>query len=106
LFLDGHLAAPGLLAHVIVSKFGDHLPLYRLEHIFGRSGVSLVRSTLCDWLADSATLLRPLYQVMVQEVLPSWVIQTEDTPVQVQDKTRDKTRQGRVWDYWGDAYHP
>jgi transposase len=100
------LAAPGLLAYVIVSKFGDHLPLYRLEHIFGRSGVSLRRSTLCDWLADSATLLRPLYQVMVQEVLQSWVIQTDDTPVQVQDKTRDHTRQGRVWDYWGDAYHP
>jgi transposase len=100
------LAAPGLLAYVIVSKFGDHLPLYRLEHILGRSGVSLVRSTLCDWLADGATLLRPLYQIMVQEVLQSWVIQTDDTPVQVQDKTRDRTRQGHVWDYWGDAYHP
>src|SRR5579871_6747697 len=100
------LAAPGLLAYVIVSKYSDHLPLYRLEHILGRSGVALRRSTLCDWLADSATLLRPLYQIMVQEVLQSWVIQTDDTPVPVQDKDRDRTRQGHVWDYWGDVYHP
>lgn len=100
------LAAPGLLAYVIVSKFGDHLPLYRLEHIFGRGGVTLRRSTLCDWLADSATVLRPLYEIMVQAVLQSWVIQTDDTPVPVQDPRLSKTRQGRVWVYWGDLIHP
>lgn len=55
------LPGPGLLAHVIVSKYGDHLPLYRLEHIFGRWGVPLSRRTLCDWLPACAALLRPLY---------------------------------------------
>lgn len=100
------LAAPGLLAYVIVSKFGDHLPLYRLERIFARQGMSLARSTMGDWLAACAELLQPLYQRLVQEVLQSWVIQTDDTPVRVLHDDRDRTRQGRVWDYWGDAYHP
>jgi transposase len=52
------LAGPGLLAHVIVSKFCDHLPLYRYERMLARFGVNLSRSTLCDWLAQSAALLR------------------------------------------------
>src|SRR5262249_44347455 len=52
------LAGPGLLAHVIVSKFCDHLPLYRCERMLARFGVNLSRSTMCDWLAQSATLLR------------------------------------------------
>jgi transposase len=54
------LAGPGLLAHRIVSKFCDHLPLYRCERMVARFGVNLARSTLCDWLAQSAALLRPL----------------------------------------------
>jgi transposase len=100
------LAAPGLLAHVIVSKFADHLPLYRLERMFARQGVPLARQTLCDWLARSAELLTPLCQMMIQQVLHSRVIQTDDTPVPVQDSTRDHTRQGRVWVYHGDVAHP
>ena len=100
------LPAPGLLAYLIVSKFGDHLPLYRLEHIFARQGVNLKRSTLCDWLLATAEVLRPLYRVLVDEVFQSWVVQTDDTPVSVQEPGRGKVRQGHVWDYWGDAYHP
>jgi transposase len=100
------LAAPGLLAHVIVSKFADHLPLYRLERMFARQGVALARQTLCDWLARSAELLTPLCQLMIQHVLHSRVIQTDDTPVPVQDDSRDHTRQGRVWLYHGDGEHP
>src|SRR5205823_994256 len=57
------LAGPGLLAHVIVSKFCDHLPLYRCERMLARFGVTLSRSTLCDWLAQSAALLRPLWEL-------------------------------------------
>ncbi len=100
------LAAPGLLAHVIVSKFGDHLPLYRQAQQLGRQGVSLSRSTLCGWLKQSADLLTPLCQLMTQEVLRSLVVQSDDTPVGVLDACRDATRQGRVWVYLGDLAHP
>jgi transposase len=100
------LPGAGLLAHVIVSKYGDHLPLYRLEHIFSRWGVPLARQTLCDWLPTCAELLRPLYQLMEDYVLQSWVLGTDDTPVTVQNAGRDGTHAGRVWVYWGDAYHP
>ncbi len=100
------LPGAGLLAHVIVSKYGDHLPLYRLEHIFARQGVPLARSTLCAWLPACAELLRPLYEVLRQRVLQAWTIQTDDTPVPVQDATRGRTRPGRVWVYWGDATQP
>ena len=72
------LPGAGLLAHVIVSKYGDHLPLYRLEHIFSRWGVSLARQTLCDWLPACAELLRPLYQLMAEYVLQSWVLGTDE----------------------------
>src|SRR5262249_23932707 len=78
------LAGPGLLAHLIVSKFCDHLPLYRCERMLARFGVSLSRSTLCDWLAQSATLLRPLLEMLKSGVHQSRVIQTDDTPVRVQ----------------------
>jgi transposase len=78
------LAGPGLLAHVIVGKFCDHLPLYRCERMLARFGVSLSRSTLCDWLAQSAALLRPLWELLKGRVLQSCVIQTDDTPVRVQ----------------------
>src|SRR5262249_27519349 len=58
------LPAPGLLAHLIVSKFCDHLPLYRCERMLARFGVTLTRSTMCDWLAQSAVLLRPLWELL------------------------------------------
>ena len=65
------LPGPGLLAQVITSKYGDYLPLYRLERIFGRHGLELPRSTTCDWMAKCADLLRPLYELMVSRVLKS-----------------------------------
>jgi transposase len=99
------LAAPGLLAYVIISKFVEHLPLYRLERQFTRQGVPVSRQTMCDWLARSADLLTPLCQLMIQHVLQSRLIQTDDTPVPVQDDTRDRTRTGRVWLYHGDVEH-
>jgi transposase len=100
------LPGPGLLAHVIVSKFADHLPLYRLERIFERQGVSLARATLCDWLARAADLLSPLYGLLCEQVRRSAVLHTDDTPVPVQDATRDRTRQGRIWVYLGDENYP
>ncbi|QDV33442.1 IS66 family transposase [Tautonia plasticadhaerens] len=64
--IDKGLAGPGLLAHVITSKYGDHLPLYRQEDILARHGVVLSRATLCGWMARSAELLTPLYELMVE----------------------------------------
>ena len=95
----------GLLAHLIVSKFLDHLPLYRLEGIFKRSGVDLSRSSMCDWLATCAFLLAPIVNRMRAEIGKSDIIQTDDTTVPVQDKSRDKTKTGRLWAYLGDRNH-
>lgn len=104
--IEKGLAAPGLLAYVIVSKYGDHLPLHRLERILQRHGVEIARSTLCDWMAQCAALLRPLHDLMIQRVLASTVIHTDDTPVDVLDRKRGRTRLGRFWVYVGDADHP
>jgi transposase len=100
------LPGPGLLAQIITSKYGDYLPLYRLERIFGRHGLELPRSTTCDWMAKCAELLEPLYDMMVSLALASKVIHTDDTVLPVQDKTRERTRQGRIWVYVGDREHP
>jgi transposase len=99
------LAGPGLLAHVIVSKFCDHLPLYRCERVLARFGVNLSRSTLCDWLAQSAVLLRPLWELLHARVLESRVVQTDDTPVRVQAQAGAAAHQGRLWVQVGDAGH-
>jgi hypothetical protein len=99
------LAGPGLLAQIIVSKFCDHLPLYRCERMLARFGVNLSRGTLCDWLAQSAALLRPLWQLLHARVLQSDVIQTDDTPVRVQTQVGTAAHQGRLWVQVGDASH-
>jgi transposase len=100
------LAGPGLLAHLIVSKFGDHLPVFRCERMLARFGVKLARSTLCDWLAQCAVLLRPLWELLKGRVLQSRVIQTDDTPVRVQAQAGTAAHQGRLWVQLGDADHP
>ena len=100
------MAGPGLLAHLIVSKYQDHLPLYRLEGIFARHGVDLSRSTLCDWAAGCASLLTPLYELMKADVLRSRLIHTDDTRVPVQEPGLNRTKSGRLWVYIGDRDHP
>jgi len=105
--LEKGIPAAGLLAHVVVSKYVDHLPLYRLEGIFRRHDIDITRSTMCGWAGSCADLLEPLYKLMIAELLQSKVINTDDTPVRVQDKTLDKkTRTGRLWIYCGDKSHP
>jgi len=89
------LAGAGLLAYLVVSKFVDHLPLYRLERILLRDGVWLRRSTLCDWLAGCARVLEPLYQLLWQGVFQSGYVRTDDTSVRVQGQTT----LGRLWAY-------
>ncbi len=104
--IEKGLAGPGLLAHVAVSKFGDHLPLHRQEAIFARQGVDLSRQTMCDWMRQCAELVSPLVDLMKERVLSSKVVQTDDTPVPVLDPELPRTRTGRIWTYVGDAQHP
>ncbi len=104
--IEKGLAAPGLLSFVIVSKYSDHLPMYRLEGILKRHGIDIARSTMCDWAAQCADVLHPLVKLMRQRVLQSKVMHTDDTPVKVQDRNRSGTRTGRFWVYLGDQHHP
>jgi transposase len=104
--IEKGLPGTGLLAHVITSKFADHLPLYRLEGIFGRQGVGLSRSTMCGWLAECAGLLEPVVKAMTRRVLGSKVIGTDDTPVAVQDHGGKGSKAGRLWAYVGDRDNP
>ena len=104
--IEKGLPGPGLLAHVAVSKYADHLPLARQEGMFHRQGVTLARSTMCDWMRRGAELVEPLYRLMGERVLASHVVQTDDTPVAVFDPEGPRTRTGRIWTYVGDAEHP
>lgn len=105
--IEKGLPGAGLLAHVLVSKYADHLPLHRQEGICRRQGVELARSTLCGWVRDCATLLRPVVTAMKAELLRSEVVHTDDTPVTVQDRLHPGgTRTGRLWVYRGDDAHP
>jgi transposase len=99
-------AAPGLLAAVAVSKFGDHQPLYRQEGIFHRSGVEIGRSTMCDWMRQVGEAVEPLVELIRAKVRGSAIIQSDDTPVNVLDPGRGKTRQGRFWVYLGNGPDP
>jgi transposase len=103
--IEKGLPGPGLLAHIAVSKYGDHLPLYRQERIFARQGVELSRRTTCDWMGVCADLLSPLWKAMLLRVLLSRVIQTDDTPVPVQDPATGAKTTGRIWVYRGDWLH-
>lgn len=98
-------AAPGLLAFIWLSKYSDHLPLYRLETITQRHGISFSRSTTCDWMMRSADTLRPLWQWMCDEVRRSRVVQTDDTTVPLQDPETGLKSEARFWNYIGDDEH-
>jgi transposase len=100
------LPGPGLLAHLIVSKCVDHLPLHRMERVYQRQGLFLHRSTLCDWMAACAQLLRPLYDLMVSVVMQSRALHTDDTTVKMQELVTHLLRTARMWVYLGDAAHP
>jgi transposase len=104
--IDKGLPGPGLLAQVIVSKYFDHLPLHRQEHIFARQGVEISRSTTCDWMAACAELLRPLYDLMVTRVLQSQWLHTDDTSVKNLGHEPGSTALAHLWTYLGDREHP
>lgn len=81
--IDRGLAGPGLLAHVLVSKYADHLPLYRQAEIYAREGVELERSTLADWVGATSQLLTPLHDALRQYVMRASKLHADDTPVPV-----------------------
>jgi transposase len=95
-------ATAGLLAHVLVAKYADHLPLYRQGEIYARAGVALERSTLADWVGQSAALLRPLVDALARHVMGGGVLHADDTPVPVLAPGTGKTRTGRLWAYLRD----
>ena len=90
---------PGLLAHVLVAKYGDHLPLYRQSQIFEREGIDLDRSTLADWVGKSTALLEPLADAIGRHVLGGPAIFADDTPIKLQAPGNGKTRTARIWTY-------
>jgi transposase len=104
--IEKSTASASVLAHVIVSKVADHLPVHRQAKIFRRFGLELSDQTLCGWLRQSAELLEQLYQQLKRFVLCSKVVGTDDTPVKVLDRQLPHTRTGRFWPYVGDRQHP
>jgi transposase len=93
-------AGPGLLAHIAVAKFDDHLPLYRQAEIYARDGVELATSTLSGWLGATAATLQPLTDLLRREVITgSDVLHGDDTPIPVLAPGTGKTSTGRLWTY-------
>ena len=97
--IDRGLAGPGLLAHVMVSKYADHLPLYRQSEIYARVGVELERSTLAGWVGGTARTLEPLVDALKRYVLDADKLHGDDIPVPVLAPGNGKTRTGRLWAY-------
>jgi transposase len=89
----------GLLAHIVVSKYDDHLPLYRQAEIFAREGVNLETSTLSGWVGATAAALQPLIDALAAEVMASDTLHVDDTPVPVLAPGTGKTKTGRLWTY-------
>ena len=90
-------AGAGLLAHIVVSKFDDHLPLYRQPDFFAREGVSLETSTLSGWVGATAAALKPLVDALAANVFAGDTLYVDDTPVPVLAPGTGKTKTGRLW---------
>lgn len=97
------MATAGLLSQVLVSKYKDHLPLYRQSRIFARHGAEIPESTLCDWVKVSTEMLTLVVAATQQSILESAVVQSDDTPVLVLDRSHQQGRRhGFLWAYVGD----
>jgi transposase len=97
--ITGGMATEALLAHILVSKFADHLPLYRQCQIFTRQGLKLDRATLANWVGRACWWLSPLQQLVLAHILAAGKIFADDTPVPVLDPGRGRTKTGRLWAY-------
>jgi transposase len=90
---------PGLLAHVLVSKYGDHTPLYRQSQIYAREGIDLSRATMAEWVGRSTALLEPLAEAIGRHVLEGGAIHADDTPVRMLSPGTGRTKTARLWTY-------
>lgn len=90
---------PGLLAHVLVSKYGDHAPLYRQSQIYAREGIDLSRATMAEWVGRSTALLEPLAKAIGRHVLAGGAIHADDTPVRMLAPGTGRTKTARLWTY-------
>ncbi len=97
------MGGPGLIAYVLMSKYGDHLPLHRQEKIYGRNGVSLARSTMCNWVDESTSLLKYIVEAMAKDARNAHCIAIDATGVLVQAKER--CRRGYFWVMVADRDH-
>ena len=97
--IDKGIPTAGLLAHVMVTKFADHLPLYRQEKIFGRAGLAIARSTLAQWVGQTGVQLQPLVDALREAVLAQRVIHADETPVSMLAPGEKKTHRAYVWAY-------
>ena len=97
--IDKGIPTAGLLAHVMVAKFADHLPLYRQEKIFARAGLAIARSTLAQWVGQTSVQLQPLVDALREQVLAQGVIHADETPVQMLAPGEKKTHRAYVWAY-------
>lgn len=97
--VPGGYASAGLLAWVVVSKYLDHLPLYRQEQMLGRWGAAIPRQTLCDWVRIAAEWLEPVYHCMHRRLLDGGYLQADETPIRCNDpdEKRGGTAQGYLW---------
>ena len=101
--IERGLAGPGLLAHVLVAKYADHLPLYRQSEIYEREGVELDRSTLADWVGGASRILKPLVDALRKYVMSANKVHGDDTPVPVLAPGNGRTNTGRLWTYVRDG---
>jgi transposase len=104
--IEGGVPASGLLAHLLISRFADHLPYYRQEAINARSGVHTPRSTLAAWAGQAGAALEPLYDAHKRFVLGCRVLHADETPVALLDPGAGKTRRAYVWAYARSRHDP
>lgn len=97
--IERGMAGPGLLAHILVAKFADHLPLYRQSVIYAREGVELDRALLASWVGAASALLRPLIDAIRRHVLAASKLHADDTPIPVLAPGNGKTKTARLWTY-------
>src|SRR5437762_779729 len=110
--IEGGLPTEATVAQVLVSKYADHLPLYRQAQIYARQGVNLDRSTLADWVGRAAFLLRPIYERLLDRLRASSKLFADETTAPVLDPGRGRTKTGQLFTYarddraWGGADPP
>ena len=90
---------PGLLAHIAVAKYADHLPLYRLEGIFEREGVEISRQTMCEWIGNVADLVAPVVGELKRQLLTDTLVQSDDTVIPYQGDEKGRMSRGFLWVY-------